>query len=164
MRNDELIRAAASTLPLDCLLSVMVKALIIATVLSFSGVSFPQTQKTPTPQIWGDPDGFTGCDVETTTMLLDFVVVADREGDKNQSIIIVARRGRGERSNTLIKRRLRQVSDYLARKVPKAKIIATQGAPLNGLGRLEFYVAGRLHTVIKIKRNRDLVTGCPPVG
>jgi len=97
-------------------------------------------------------------------MLLDFVVVADREGDKNQSIIIVARRGRGERSNTLIKRRLRQVSDYLARKVPKAKIIATQGAPLNGLGRLEFYVAGRLHTVIKIKRNRDLVTGCPPVG
>ena len=96
--------------------------------------------------------------------LLDFVAIADRDGARDQSIIIVARRGRAETSRKLTARRLKQVSDYMARRVSIDKIIATEGARTNGLGQLEFYVAGRLHTVIKIKRNRDLVTGCAPAG
>ncbi len=88
----------------------MLRPLIIAVILLLSGSSFSQTAETSPPQIWGDPDGFTGRDCETTMMLLDFVTIADRAGAKDQSIIIVARRGRGERSRTLSARRLKQVS------------------------------------------------------
>ena len=138
----------------------MLRPIVIGTVLCFSGVAVSPAQEPWTARTWGDPDGFTGRDCETTMMLLDFVAIADRAGAKDQSIIIVARRGRGETSRTLVARRLKQVSDYMTRRVSRDKIVATEGGPLNGLAQLEFYVAGRLHTVIKIKRNRDIVAGC----
>ena len=138
----------------------MLRSVAIGIILLSSGLAVSQNPKTSTTRSWGDTDGFTGRDCETTMGLLDFVTIADRDGAKDQSIIVVARRGRGETSRTLNSRRLKQVSDYMARRVSRDKLVMTEGSPTSGLAQLEFYVAGRLHTIIKIKRNHDLVTGC----
>ena len=138
--------------------------LLVFAALVVSHSSYAQSGQSSAPQIWGNPDGFTGHDCETSMMLLDFVATADRDAGKDQVVIIIGRLGSGESSRTLIRRRLRQVSDYLNRKVPKEKIIAAEGPRIRGLGQLEFYVGGKLHTVIKIKRNRDLVKGCGAAG
>jgi hypothetical protein len=50
-----------------------------------------------TPKIYGEPDGITGTDCETTMVRLDFIAIAADQPPKNQPIIIIARLGRGER-------------------------------------------------------------------
>ena len=98
-------------------------------------------------------------------MRLDFVAVADKDTAANdQPIIIVARLGGRENARGLNRRRLHQVAGYLSRRVSKGKVITAEGERVSGLGRLEFYVGGRLNLVLKIRRNRDLVKGCVPAG
>lgn len=128
--------------------------------LLIGNYAYAQTSQSSAPRIWGEPDGLNGFDCETTMMLLDFVAIADRESGKDQAIIVIARLGSGERSRSLIRRRLVPLTEYLTRRVSKDKIILAEGGRVRGLGQIELYVRGELHTVIKVKRNRDLVKGC----
>jgi hypothetical protein len=122
---------------------------------------FAQTQQIETARVWGDPGGLSGHNCETTMAMLDNLAIDDQEsGDKSRAIIVIARPGRGEVSRTLIRRRLSQVAEYLNRRVSKEKIITAEGDRVAGLGLIEFYVGGKLHTVFKMKRNRDLIKGC----
>jgi hypothetical protein len=73
---------------------------------------------------------------------------------------MVARLGTGETSRKLASIRLRQVADYLNRRIQRERIITAEGERVRGLGQLEFYVGGRLHSIFKVKRNRDVVAGC----
>jgi hypothetical protein len=43
---------------------------------------------------------------------------------------------------------------------PKYRIITAEGERVRGLGQLEFYVGGKLHSIFKVRRNKDLVAGC----
>ena len=95
---------------------------------------------------------------------LDFIAIAAEESGKDQTIIIIARLGSGESSRTLAGGRLRQVADYLNRRVSGDRMITAEGERVRGLGQLEFYVTGKLHSVFKVRRNRDLVKGCNPAG
>ena len=124
----------------------------------------PQSSQSSSPEIYGEPDGITGTDCESTMMRLDFIAIAADQPSKDQTIIIIARLGRGERVRTLNRRRLAQVADYLTRRVSKDRIISAEGERISGLGQLEFYVGGRLHTIFKVRRNRDLVRGCAEVN
>ena len=112
------------------------------------------------PQIYGGPDGLTGTDCEGVMMRLDFIAIAAEEAGKDQTVIIIARLGVGETSRKLAGSRLRQVADYLNRRIPGERIITAEGERIRGLGQLEFYVGGKLHSVFKVRRNRDLVAGC----
>jgi len=133
-------------------------ALIILIISSFVFVTHAQT--TQNPQIYGEPDGLNGADCEGIMMRLDFIAIAANEAGKDQLIIIIARLGTGESSRHLVRNRLRQIADYLNRKVSRDRIITAEGERVRGLGQLEFYVGGKLHSVFRIKRNRDLVKGC----
>jgi hypothetical protein len=133
---------------------------IIICCLLIGNYAYAQTSQSSTPRIWGEPNGLSGFDCETTMMLLDFVAIADRESGKDQSIIVIARLGSGERSRSLIRRRLVPLAEYLTRRVSKDKIILAEGERVRGLGQIELYVRGNLHTVIKVKRNSNLVKGC----
>jgi hypothetical protein len=117
-------------------------------------------QAAQNPQIYGGPDGLTGADCEGVMMRLDFIIMAAEESGKEQAIIIIARLGTGETSRKLIASRLRQVADYLNRRIPRGRIITAEGERVRGLGQLEFYVGGKMHSIFKVKRNRDLVAGC----
>ena len=112
------------------------------------------------PQIYGEPDGLTGADCEGVMMRLDFIAVAVEEAGKDQTLIIIARLGAGETSRRLVGSRLRQVADYLKRRIPRDRIVTAEGVRVRGLGQLEFYVGGKLHSIFRVRRNRDLVAGC----
>ena len=133
---------------------VAVLLFICASVLVAHGQA-PQT-----PEIYGEADGLTGADCEGVMMRLDFIAIAAEEAGKGQTVIIIARLGTGETSRKLVGNRLRQVADYVNRRIPMERIITAEGERVRGLGLLEFYVGGRLHSIFKVKRNRDLVAGC----
>src|SRR5215207_9465898 len=134
----------------------------LATFLMIICVFVPVThvQAAQNPQTYGGPAGLTGADCEGVMMRLDFIAIAAEESGKDQAIIVIARLGTGERSRKLVGGRLRQVADYLNRRMPRERIITAEGERVRGLGQLEFYVGGNLHSIFKVKRNRDLVAGC----
>lgn len=137
------------------------RLIVIGIVLVAVSLSFAQKGQPTAPQVYGEPDGLTGVDCEGIMMRLDFVAIADRDTATNhQPIIVVARLGRGERLRGLNRRRLDQVANYLNRSVPKQKLVTVEGSRVGGLGQLEFFVGGKLHSVFKVRRNSDLVKGC----
>ena len=137
------------------------KAKLATTFLIISAsVLVTHAQTAQNPQIYGEPDGLTGTDCEGIMMRLDFIAIAAGETGKDQTIIIIARLGNGETSRRLVNVRLRQVADYLNRRVPRERIITAEGERVSGFGQLEFYVGGKLHSIFKVNRNRDLVKGC----
>ena len=129
-----------------------------------ASVLITHAKATQSPQIYGEPNGLTGADCEGIMMRLDFIAIAAEESGKDQTIIIIARLGSGESSRNLVGGRLRQVADYLNRRVSRDRIITAEGERVRGLGQLGFYVGGKLHSVFKVKRNKDLVKGCDPSG
>ena len=125
-----------------------------------ASVCVARGQAPQTPQIYGEADGLTGADCEGVMMRLDFIAIAAEESGKAQTVIIIARLGTGETSRKLVGSRLRQAADYVNRRIPRGRIITAEGGRVRGLGLLEFYVGGKLHSIFKVKRNRDLVAGC----
>ena len=143
----------------------LLKAKLSAILLVISASALiAHAQAVQNPQIYGAPDGLTGADCEGIMMRLDFIAISAEELGKDQKIIIIARLGSGESSRGLVAGRLRQVADYLNRRVSRDRIITAEGERVRGLGLLEFYVGGKLHSVFKIRRNRDMVRGCAPAG
>jgi hypothetical protein len=134
----------------------------LATFLMIICVFVPVThvQAAQNPQTYGEPDGLTGADCEGVMMRLDFIAITAEETGKDQTIIIIARLGTGETSRRLVGSRLRQVADYLNRRIPRDRIVTAEGERVRGLGHLEFYIGGKLHSIFKVKRNRDLIAGC----
>ena len=134
--------------------------LSLTLLIIFALVFVAHGRAAQSPQIYGGPDGLTGADCEGVMMRLDFIAIAAEESGKDQTVIIIARLGTGETSRKLVGSRLRQVADYLNRRIPKERIITAEGERVRGLGQLEFYVGGKLHSIFKVQRNRDLVAGC----
>ena len=130
----------------------------LATILLAAFVAHGQAAQNP--RIYGGPDGLTGADCEGVMMRLDFIAIDAEVSGKDQTVIIIARLGTSETSRKLIASRLRQVANYLSRRIPKERIITAEGERVRGLGQLEFYVGGKLHSIFKVRRNKDLVAGC----
>ena len=119
-----------------------------------------QSRQSAGPQIYGAPDGLTGDDCEGIMMRLDFVAIAAQEAGQDQTVIIIARLGSGESARSLSRVRLKQMVDYLNRRLARERIIPAEGERVKGLAQLEFYVGGKLNLVFRVRRNKDLVRGC----
>lgn len=82
--------------------------------------------------------------------------------DKDSLLIVIARLGDGEQNRELNRRRLYNVrtylSEYVHARAPET-IITAEGARVNGYGRIELYVGGKLFHVLTIPRNGDLIVG-----
>lgn len=80
----------------------------------------------------------------------------------SDNIIIISRLGRGESSKSLSRNRLKKVKDYLEtawKRSPETIIMAT-GEEVEGLGRLEFYVAGIFVDALFAEKNKVIPTFC----
>ena len=108
------------------------------------------------PRIFSHFDG-THC--ETTKAELD--LLAGR-APQDTVIIIIARLGTGEYSRNLNHRRLEGMRVYLemTRGISEDRLIIAQGARINGLGQVDFYVSGKLFLRFTVNRNKDLTRGC----
>lgn len=91
---------------------------------------------------------------ESNAAVLDLVYAL---GENNGLTIVIARLGDGEKRRSLNQRRLKVVRQYLTEKgwnKPKESLILAEGEPTAGLGRLEFYVSGRLVKTLLIRRRQ----------
>lgn len=78
----------------------------------------------------------------------------------------LARLGNGENSRSINQHRLHSarayLTDYLAARLPGSVVIA-EGERVNGYGRIEIYIKGRLYSALAVKPNADLSVGsCEP--
>ena len=87
----------------------------------------------------------------------------------DDTIIVIAHLGRLETKPNLNWRRLQNLRTYWTQGVaPEARrkpetIVLAEGERVEGYGRLEFYVAGKLVWLINLRRNADFdVTDCVP--
>lgn len=82
--------------------------------------------------------------------------------DKDGLLIVIARLGEGEQNREINRRRLHNVrtylSEYVHARAPET-IITAEGERVNGYGRIELYVGGKLFHVLTIPRNEDLLVG-----
>ena len=131
------------------------------------GQSYAQSIDYKIPRIIGGTRGVSGDDCHTTKAEIDFAILAAGINPKEEGIIIIiARLGKGEQSGTLVGERLRQLRDFMTdvRGFPARRMVTAEGERVRGLGQVEVYVRGKLHTIFKIKRNKDFATGCVLVG
>jgi hypothetical protein len=115
-----------------------------------------------TPVKLADFDSRSPDHCEARTAAMDGIT---QKTPANDAIIVIARLGTGETKPNLNLRRLQNVRAYWTQAItPEARrkpetIILAQGERVEGYGRLEFYVIGKLVWVINIPRNADIDFG-----
>lgn len=86
---------------------------------------------------------------------------AHRTAGDTGLVIMIARLGTGETRRELNNRRLHNARTFLiefGQRVPQT-IVTAEGDPVDGYGRVELYVGGKLFHVSMIKRDDDLAVG-----
>lgn len=81
---------------------------------------------------------------------------------KGGVVIAIARLGKGERAKELNRRRLFSVQAYLTKRggLPAEKIVTAEGEAIQGYGRVELYVGGKLLNVLLADRGKLLCVEC----
>lgn len=117
-----------------------------------------QEAKAPKPFF----DTYNNC--ESNISWLDYV---HSEAGESGLVIAIARLGDGEQPRRLNQRRLHNVRLYLEKvrgRAPKTLIVA-EGEQVQGRGRVEFYVGGKLMGTLSVGRAQDLYAGsCDGTG
>jgi hypothetical protein len=142
--------------------TVLQSFIALSLVMGFTAVSFtPRAVNVRSESKMQDRP--TGC--EYNTAILDSLA---QKTQLDQLIIVIAHLGSNETKPNLNNCRLHNVRTYLTefltdpsvRRKPETIVLA-QGERVPGLGRIEFYVNGRLVDVLKIRTNADLsVANC----
>ncbi len=137
---------------------------IIAAILIFGftsnfGYSYAQNPEPGKPIVIGGTLGIDEHNCDTTKA--DFDLIAHTAGEE-ATIIVIARLGRGELSREVVRRRLRNLQEfiYFTRGIPKERIITAEGDRVQGLGQVEVFIKGKLFMVFRLKRNKDFLTNC----
>lgn len=94
---------------------------------------------------------------EGNTVRLDIVRQKSREVDLTGVTIAIARLGKGELSSEINNRRLYTARKYLD--LPSDSFVAAEGERVQGFGRIELYVGGRLLEVLPVEKCQDLRVG-----
>ena len=99
---------------------------------------------------------------ETNAVIFDHMRSVISEGLGRDSLVIaVARLGDGETSRELNRRRLYNLRvRWKAFGLPANRLIVAEGERVNGYGRVELYVSGKLYDTFVVRRNGDLCLAC----
>jgi hypothetical protein len=89
---------------------------------------------------------------DTAASYLDHAVIDTRKLEGTH-LIIIGRLGRGEKSGRLDRIRLSNVEEYVRRRGSGLKFVLAQGSKVEGLGRMEVYLAGRLLYIMPFETN-----------
>lgn len=81
---------------------------------------------------------------------------------QSESIILIARLGDGETSRRYNQQRLAAIKDTIGfrNRYPSEKFVLTQGERVKGKGQVEVYIGGRLSTIFKAGRRKNLRGRC----
>lgn len=128
--------------------------LIIATLLMFH---------TTLAQIKRDVETPYNCDA-MLAMFDNVAAIASSESNRETFVIIVAYLGRGEKLRLHSQQRLKALEFYLRKRrgISKERLILTEGKKRNGLGKVEFYVGGKLSDELFLVKGGRICTSCCP--
>lgn len=109
-----------------------------------------------------EKESTTSSEIPTTCEVSQRTLDTIHELAQSGKIIIIARLGNGETSNSLANTRLKKAKQYLesAWKRPSQTIIVAIGEKALGLGRLELYVNGVLIHEIFARKKKNIPTFC----
>lgn len=130
---------------------------LVLVMLVAESISFAQDRSADTQLVQTTPGG-----CELNAAALDSVRNEALEEVRSAGVVIViARLGNGETSRVHNRRRLLAVKNYLSKHgLPAQKIVTAEGERVNGYGRAELYVAGKLRTVLLANPNKALCVEC----
>lgn len=117
--------------------------------------SFAQTSIIE-PQVVGSGDSG-----ELNSLYLDNLA-SELRSSQAELLFVIARPGRGERARSLNHNRLESARRYLIEsgRIQKERIIFAEGEPVDGEGRVEFYLGSRLYLTSLAKRGRNINFTC----
>jgi hypothetical protein len=117
--------------------------------------AFCMTQAVAMPD--QDPPG----NCEQNSLLLDTTRYTVAKQPTDTVLVAIARLGTGEVSRKLNRRRLENLRTYWRElKLPKSRLILAEGEDVEGYGRVELYVMGKLHETLTVGRGKDLCITC----
>ncbi|HEY2974225.1 MAG TPA: hypothetical protein VGJ48_17045 [Pyrinomonadaceae bacterium] len=111
------------------------------------------------------PAGSAPIKMETKPTNCEFHIAtldaAHDQAGKDGLVIAIARLGDGKQRQDLNRRRLHNVRTYLVEFEHRSRqtIITAEGERVNGYGRVELYVGGKLFYVLMIRANADFAVG-----
>lgn len=120
-----------------------------------------QNAQSERPILVGGKLGIDGSNCDTTKA--NFDLIAHNAGEE-ETIIVIGRLGRGESSRVLVRRRLRNLQEfiYFTRGISKERVVSAEGGRVDGFGEVDVYIRGKLFIVFRLKRNKDFLTNCEP--
>jgi hypothetical protein len=130
--------------------------LILAIVTVAAGRPRPTLNRSMLPTLSNSHSGANSC--EENIARLDEV---DLQAGKAGLVIAIARLGKGERSSVLSQRRLHNIRVYLNRfrSHEADSIVLAEGERIQGRGRVELYINGKLLYALELGRGEDLYVG-----
>ncbi len=129
--------------------------LIVALCVASAGGTAAQNQLATAP-LTPQPPG----NCESNAARLDVARNKSREAGADKVTIVIARLGTGEQLRELNRRRLYTVRSYLtAMGLSSQRLITAEGDRIQGYGRLEVYIGGKLVEVLAVERSQDLPVG-----
>lgn len=143
-------------------LRLMLSAFGVALICSLClGSGTAQDAPSAKPIVVGGDQGVDGWNCDTTKAAFDHIA---QTAGSEETIIVIGRLGRGESSRELVRRRLRNLEEfiYFTRGISKERVIKAEGEKVEGLEQVDVYVKGKLFIVFRLKRNRDFLTNCEP--
>jgi hypothetical protein len=98
---------------------------------------------------------------EQNSLILDNTRYVIEKDSSDTVVVAIARLGTGEVSRKLNRRRLENLRTYWRElKLPEARLILAEGEDVEGYGRVELYVMGKLHETLTVERGKDLCVVC----
>lgn len=136
---------------------------VIALCLVVWSIASSQNAQSAKPIIseGSNGEGIDGSNCDNTKALFDLIA---QNAGAEETIIVIGKLGRGELSREIVRRRMRNLQDYIyfTRGVAKERVVMAEGDRINGLGQVDVYIKGKLVVIFRLKRNRDFLTNCEP--
>lgn len=108
-----------------------------------------------------NPDAPQNCEQNIVSM--EVLATMTLEQIKDGGVLVaVARLGDGEKSREFNRRRLYNVREFLKDRasIQTERIVVAEGEQVRGLGRVEFYLGGKMVGRLLLARNKDLCLIC----
>ena len=130
--------------------------LLLLTALAVFGQS-AKAQQTSTEPYIVKGDGNAG---ELNSASLDYLV--NEHQSTGERFFVIARLGRGEKARSLNQKRLQSARYFLLemKRLGKEQIVFAEGEPIDGEGRIEFYLGSHLKLVSLAERGKSVSLIC----
>ena len=135
--------------------------LFTITMLSIVAPDFSAQQPSKGIEILLNPNASQNCEQNISSM--ETLAMLTLEATKDGGVlIVVARLGQGEQSRDFNRRRLYNVREFLKDRaqIQAQKVVAAEGERVHDLGRVEFYLGGKMVGRLLLARNKDLCLIC----